>query len=289
MKLAVLLVAGLLAGGCTLPAPHVATGEAYVTGNASFDDFFLAVRDVRAEALAAPGDEDAANTGLIKALGIEDKAVSTTALEAAAVRAKKLQEKGVLLHLEIAPEPRVFAVRGKVELGAEGEALVKATEAAARASLDIRKRLAATAAHAAELEKKRVALRADAPATFRDEKQGKRDEIIAELDAAKTVLGDAGESASQSAGVASRFVVELMQAVETGAGAMLEPGKLAKGKKSVVVVAVPMGAPPGAAQGSAPRPPQAGAAPRAAAPRAAPAAPAAPAPKKPKGGDDFEP
>ena len=123
MRLAVLLSAALLSAGCAPALAHVAQGEAYTTGNAPFDDFFLAVRDVRADALAAHADEDAVNTGLIKALGIEDKAVSTTALEEAALRAKKLQEKGVLLHLEIAPDAKVFAVRGKTEMGADGEAL----------------------------------------------------------------------------------------------------------------------------------------------------------------------
>jgi len=289
MRLAVLLQAGVLAGGlagglssalltgCAQALPHVAQGEAYSTGNAPFDDFFLGVRDVRADALAAHADEDAVNTSLIKGLGIEDKAVSTTALQEATLRAKKLQEKGVLLHLEIAPAPKLFAVRGKTELGPDGEALLKATEAAARSSLDIRKRLAATAARAAELEKQRVELRAQAPVTFRDEKQGKRDEIIAELDAAKGVLADAGESASRSAGIASRFVVELVQAVETGAGAMLEPGKLPRGKKAFAGAAAAPSRP------SAPSPSTA-AAPAAAGPAAPP-----PPKKKPKGGDDFEP
>ena len=44
----------------------------------------------------------------------------------------------------------------------------------------------------------------------------KRDEVLAELDASKAVLADAGDAASRSAGAAARFVVELVQAVETG-------------------------------------------------------------------------
>ncbi len=291
MRLAVLLVASTLSASCSPTLAHVAQGEVYSTGNAPFDEFFLGVRDVRADALAAHADEDSINTGLIKALGIEDKAVSTTALEETALRAKKLQEKGVLLHLEIAPEAKLFAVRGKAELGPDGEALLKAAEAAARSSLEIRKRLAFAVARAAELEKKRVELRAQAPVTFRDEKQGKRDEIIGELDASKTVLADAAESANRSAGVASRFVVELMEAIETGAGAMLEPGKLARGKKSAVNL------PPPPAKPCAPVHEAVAAAephfkPRAPAsnPAGASGAPAPPPPpKKPKGGDDFEP
>ncbi len=276
--------------GCAPTLAHVARGEAYSTGNAPFDEFFLGVRDVRADALAARADEDSVNTGLIKALGIEDKAVSTTALEEAALRAKKLQEKGVLLHLEIAPEAKVFAVRGKTDLGADGEALLRATEAAARSSLDVRKRLGATATRAVELEKQRAELRAQAPVTFREEKQSKRDEIIAELDASKAVLADSGESASRSAGAAARFVVELAQAVETGGGALLDPSKLARVKKAPVVLAAlpaacavtPAAKPaPAVHEGGHPQP--------AATPHPVAAAPAALPPKKAKGGDDFEP
>jgi hypothetical protein len=140
-----------------------------------------------------------------------------------------------------------------------------------RTSLEMRKRLAAVAARAAELEKRRVDLRNEAPGAFKQDPQARRDEILAELDAAKTVLADAGDGASRAAGAASRFVVDLVQAVETGGSPVAEPAKIAKGKKGAW--APPKGAP-------------------AAAPRAAVAPAAAPAPapkKKPKGGDDFEP
>jgi hypothetical protein len=280
-------VLGATSAGCAAPAPHVAQGEAFTTGNPTFDDFFTAVREVRAEALAAPKDEEAAHAGLIKALGLEPTALTAMALDETGLRAKKLKDKGILLHLEISPDTKLIAVRGKADLGPDGEALLRAMEDAARTSLEMQKRLAAVAARAVELEKRRVDLRGEAPAAFRDDKQAKRDEIITELDAAKGVLADAGTGASQAAGAAARFVVELVQAAETGGGAMLDPGRLARAKKVPGVVGAPAALPVKTASGPAPA---AGGGRAAPAPKtAAPAAPAPPPQKKPKGGDDFEP
>ena len=271
MKIAAASLLVALTGACSTPSAHVARGEAFATGNTTFDDFFTAVRDVRTDAQAAPGDAEGAPAALLKGLGLESKAPSK-ALEEAGQRAKKLQDKGILLHLEIAPEPKLMSTRSRADLGPDGETLLKATEGAARAALDLRKRLATIAARAADLEKRRADLHDQAATAFRDEKPAKRDEILAELDASKAVLADAGDGASHAAGAASRFVVELVQAVETGGGTgttVAEPAKPGRGKKGGFVP-----------KATGPRP----AAP-AGAPAAAPAAPK----KKPKGGDDFEP
>jgi hypothetical protein len=251
----------------------MAKGEAYTTGNSTFDDFFTAVREVRGEALSAPDDAEAAHGSLLRALGLDAKAATAKALEEAGARAHKLQEKGVLLHLEIAPEPKLLASRGKVDVGADGEALLKAVEGSVKSSLDMRKRLAGVAARAVELEKRRADLVDQAATAFKDDPQSKRKEVMAELDACKVVLADAGDGAGRAAGAASRFVVDLVQAVETG-GASVEAlaGKPGKGKKGAVAAA-----------------PRGGGGP---APRAAAAAATSPAPapkKKAKGGDDFEP
>jgi hypothetical protein len=280
-----------IGAGCATPTPRVVTGAEFSTGNSAYDEFFAAVRAVRADALAAQNDESASHAGLIKALGLEAASPASLAIDEAGVRAKRFQEKGVLLHLEIAPEPHLVAFKGKAEIGPDNEALLKSMEEAARSSLEVRKKLAAVAARAQELEKKRATLRADAPATFRQDPQAKRDEIIAELDAAKQVLADAADAASRGAGSASRFVVELVQSVETGAGALLEPSKVAmRNAKKVPVLASPApapvasAAPPPAASPAKAAPPPAKAAPP---PAAAPAKAAPPAKKK--GGDDFEP
>jgi hypothetical protein len=268
---ALLFMMGVAPAACGPLPSHVAQGESFSTGNATFDDFFTAVREVRSQALAAPDDAEGARAGLLTALGLEAKSKTSAALDEAGSRAKKLQDKGVLLHLEIAPEPKFVTVRGKADLGSENEALLKAMEGAVRTSLETRKRLATVAARAIELEKRRAELREKASTAFQEEKVAKRDEIFAELDASKAVLADAGEGASRAAGAASRFVVDLVQVVETGGGtAPVAAAPPARGKKGQFV--------PRAAQAKA-----AGSA-------TAPAQPAAaPPPKKKKGGDDFEP
>jgi hypothetical protein len=269
-------------GGTT--TTHVAQGEALATGNPAYDDFFTAVRDVRAEALSAPNEEQSSHGALIKALSLQITVTPATVLEEAGQRAKKLQDKGVFMHLEIAPEARLLSSKGR-DVGADGEALLKAVEESAKVSLDLRKRLTAVAMRAAELEKQRLNLRDQAAATFRADREAKRDEIIAELDAASPVLADAASAASRSAGDAARFVIDLAQSIETAGGATLELGRLAHGRRPPVMAAAPPAAlaskpPPVAA---APPPPH----PVAAAP---PPPRPAPPPKKPKGGgDDFEP
>jgi hypothetical protein len=105
MRLAVLAATWLALSACGGPPPHVARGEPYATGNGTFDEFFTAVLEVRSQALAAPDDAEAAHASLVKALGLDAKVTASQALGEAQSRAKKLQQKGVLLHLEIAPEP----------------------------------------------------------------------------------------------------------------------------------------------------------------------------------------
>ncbi|MFT3766721.1 MAG: hypothetical protein QM820_14585 [Minicystis sp.] len=292
-------IALTLAAGCAAPVPYVVRGEALTTGNTTYDDFFVAVRQVRSEALAAATDEDAAHAGLVKALGLEATTRRALAVDESALRAKRLSEKGVLLHLELTPDAHLLTARGKVDIGPDGEALLRSMEEAARAGLEMRKRFAAVAARAAELEKRRVDLRAKAPADFRDGPQAKRDELVTELDAAQGVLADALEKANRAAGASARFAVELAQAVETGAEEAARPGK--GGRKPAVTLQPVTPAPPAVASSPSPAPapaPAAAAPPKAAAPKPAAAAPkpaaptapaAAPAKKKPKGGDDFEP
>src|SRR5262249_11875904 len=120
--------AALLGAGCGTPPAKIAQGIALTTGNTTYDDFFTAVRGVRGEALTAESAELASHAGLIKALGLEANAKPPLVIDEAGVRAKKFQERGVMLHLEIAPEPRIVEIKGKVEIGSDNEALIKSME-----------------------------------------------------------------------------------------------------------------------------------------------------------------
>ncbi|MEO7327589.1 MAG: hypothetical protein ABI193_03355, partial [Minicystis sp.] len=146
-----------------------------------------------------------------------------------------------------------------------------------------------------DLEKARSELRAQAPQTFRGEPQAKRDEIIAELDAAQTVLATVLDGSTRHAGLSAKYLIDLAAVMETGAavlGPLDTPPKAGRWKNP----ASPKPASPPAA--SAPPPPAAkkpadtpAPPPAARPPPPATPPPATPPPKKkpPKGGDDFEP
>jgi hypothetical protein len=272
LNLGGLLAVCALQAACTLGEQRAARGggDGFPTGNAAYDDFFSAVRDVKKQAVAAPIDAVTGHAELMKALGLDAKATSDAAITEAGSRAKKLQDKGVLLHLEIAPEPKVLAAKGKGEVGADGEALFKAMEATLKTSIETRKKLAAIASRIADLEKKRAELRDKATATFKDD-LWKRDDVVTELDATKKVLANAGDGAAQVDGAESRFVVDLVYAVETGGGTHPENSKTPPPpSKRAWATRAKSAAAPGVE------------------PPSAPATPVVPK-KKPKGGDDFEP
>jgi hypothetical protein len=257
--------------GCTLDEPRAPTttrGEGIPTGNATYDGFFNSLRELRGQASAAPADAEAGHADLMKTLGLDGKAKANAALDEAGARAKKLQDKGVLMHLEIAPEPKVLVTRGKIEVGADGQALFKSIEGTIKTSLETRKRFASIVARAADLEKKRAELRDQVATTFKDETSDKRDQIVAELDAAKGLIADASDGAGRATGTESRFVVDLVYAVETGGGTRPEASKSQPPRKGGFTPS-PRTAPPSNPPPSAPV--------------------AAPPKKKAKGGDDFEP
>lgn len=279
---------------CTPPKAHVSMGEAYSAGNAAYDELFAAVRELRFQAISAESDAKAAWAALVATLNLEGNSPTELTISEANLRAKKLRDEGVLLHFEIAPEPKVIAVRTR-ETSLDVDGFVKAIEGAGKRSLEVGERLGQLAIRANELEKKRTTLRAEAPATFRGEPQARRDEIIFELDAAAEVLAQAADMGARWAGASSKFVLDLVRAVETGGGAPPpEPVKVAKGlKKQIANAPQPPAQPPAPVASAAPPPKAAPPPPPKAAPPKAPPPKAPPPPppkKKPKGGgDDFEP
>jgi hypothetical protein len=263
---AALLVAGAL-GRCVPTMAHVAHGDAFVTGKPTYDQFFAKVRVVRAEGLDCAGTERASHAGLVKALALTENSPTDLVVKQASARAKKLRERGAHLHLEITPEPRLIVARTRGELGADGDALVKALEDAARSTLEVRKQLATVAARATELSAQRMQLRAEAPSAFRALPLVQSNEVLFELDAAEGVLADAAEAANRYASAASWFVVELAQAIETGAAGVSptihastaphEPPPAPAIKHPLVPPpAAPIPTPPVATPASPPPPPQ---------------------------------
>jgi hypothetical protein len=279
-----LFAIAISASACGKHAAVITQGKVPTTGVARYDDFFGAVHQLQEEAGKGDQDEKDARGSLVRAMGLEDPDVPTSVSEAQ-TRAKKMKEVGVLLHLDLVPEPKLVIVRGSASLDASQEATLKAVETSVKAELALETKLSELARRAADLDKQRTELRAQAPDAFRTEPQAKRDDVINELEASTSVIATAGDLAAKHAGRASKFVLELAHAVETGAGTEAPPAPpptaVAKGGR-------PPGGkrPPAVAQaGSKPPPPPA------TKPASAPATkPAAkPAGKKGKGGDDFEP
>ncbi|MFS8069711.1 MAG: hypothetical protein ACMG6S_25375, partial [Byssovorax sp.] len=249
---------------------------------------------LRAEGQKAREDAAEVRAALIAMLGLETKASVTLAVSEAELRAKKLREAGVVFHVDLVPDARVVAAKARGVVNLEADDLAKAAEASTKSAITLSQRLGAVSARAAELEKIRTDLRAQAPATFRSEPQARRDEITLELDASAAVLTEASDAGERWGGVAAKFALDLARALETSGGADASPGKPVKGgapkPPPPPVVAATRPPPPGPAKAPEPAPAAAPAKKPPAAAPAPPKPPAAPPPaKKPKGGDDFEP
>lgn len=250
-------VLGSGAGGCAGgTASRVATGQPAATGNAEFDAFFKQVDELRAEAQKAGEDEAVARLLLVRAFALPEEAGAAATVKAAGERAKKLKDAGVLLHLELLPEAKLVT-RGKG--GGDAEAELKAIEEAAKSSLAFVRRMAELEKRSMELQNKRRELRSKTRTEF----GARAEEIERELGDAEKALTEAAEFAAGSAGSASYFVLDLAEAVETGAGGSPLP-------KGVTVV-------------------RSGGRPSGKGPSAKPAGQAPPPKKTKPKGDDFEP
>lgn len=256
--------------GCMPAQPaRVQQGEAVSTGNDAYDKFFQQVIDARAEAKRAEKDAEEARAELAKALELDaSTATLEEILERMSERAKKLRDKGVLLHLKLTPEAELVSVVKK-PMDSSGEGMVKAIEAAAKKSLDLIKRMDKLASRAAALEKQRGELVNKAPGELGP---GSND-VVRELEASEAVLDDVASQGSAQAGVTSKFILGLAAAVETGGAAGAGRGSSAVAKapgKGGGGGGKPQGKAPGASSG----------------PTSPPSVPA----KKPKPkSDDFEP
>lgn len=277
----------LLAALCATPAclrtdTLVEQGQAPTTGNAEYDTFFKSVVELHAQTRDAESAEQGSRAELAKSLGLPEKTDQEAMLEAARERAKQLKDNGISLHLQLTPEPKMIKVEGTIPLDAPNQAIVDAVEKSAKSSIELSEKLGVLPERAAELEKKRAELASRTVTDFKTAKTAQRREVEKELDGAADVLEDSSRVSTKYAGLASKFVLDLAQAVETGgaAAALAAAGKAGAAAK-----------PPGKGAWKPPAKgtwkPPAKSPPAAATPPAA-TPPAKPPPKKPPG-DDFDP
>ena len=295
VAIGLVFTAGTGSVGCAKPVPHLAQGLPYATGQGTYDDFFTAVLTLRAEGQKAREDEATTRAALTSMLGLEAKASATLAVSEAESRARKLHDAGIAFHVDLVPETKVVTAKAKGVASVEADDLAKAAEASTKSAITLSQRLGAVSARAAELEKIRTDLRAQAPSTFRGEPQARRDEITMELDASAAVLAEASDAGERYGGVAAKFAIDLARAMETSSGGLPDPTPV-KAVKSSGPKPPPhdlvAARPPTPATLAAPSPPPAKKPPPTtpAAAKPPPATPPAAKPvKKPKGGDDFEP
>lgn len=278
-----LLLAAVLATtpACLHTDTLVEQGQAPTTGNAEYDAFFKSVVELRAQTQDAETAEHSARAELAKALGLPDKTEQESMLEAAHQRAKQLKDNGISLHLQITPEPKMIKVEGTIPVDAPNQAIVDAVEKSAKSSIELSAKLGVLPDRAAELEKKRTALAAQTNTVFKTAKTAQRREVEKELEGAADVLEESSRTSTKYAGMASKFVLDLAQAVETGGAA----AALAAAGKGPAVAAPgkvpPRWKPPAKGTWKPPAKPATPATPPATTPK--------PAPKKPPAGDDFDP
>jgi hypothetical protein len=204
------LVASAVAGaGCAPSLTQIEQGKVVTTNDPPLDDFFKAVVALRDDLLAAERERKTAHEEFSKAIGVAPDMDASGALDATAVKAKKLDGEGTSLHLELTPEPKLCVLAGKRKGSEDPEAIAKAVEPAVKASLGLARRMGELEARARELDKKRVDLAASPAA--------KKGDAASELEGAKNVLAEIRERATMEGGLASSFVVGLSLALETGA------------------------------------------------------------------------
>jgi hypothetical protein len=254
-----------LAGCITTPTTKIEQGQVMTTGKEAYDTFFEAVRTTREEAMKAEAQAAEARAALCRSLGLTPDASADATLEAARARAAKLREGGVLLHLQLTPEVKLVRATGRAKVNEEDQGVLTAVEESAKGSLAVSKQLSGLSGRAGELDKKRSTLEQELQAAFADVSGAQRRDVQRELEASARVLEEAANAGDKHAGLASKFVLDLASAVETGGAA--GAGRKAPGRPA----ARPRGGgKPAAGTGS--RPP-----------------PAQPPKPKPSGGDDFEP
>lgn len=214
---------GVAACGGAPPPTRIEQGQAVTTGAASYDELFQKVLDVRERASRAEREREKVTEPLRSALGLAGASDLEATIAAARARAGELKGKGLLLHLQLTPEVKLLVVKQGGTKEEAPEPFVKAVEEAVRGSIEVSRRLGELADRTAQVEKQRETLSTSVQRDF--EKEGKKAaELVRELDASKRVLEEARIAGEIEAGEASRLVLELASAIETGAvGAKVEP------------------------------------------------------------------
>lgn len=278
----VLFATGAAPATCSPAKTKVAMGERVEpTGDTQLDTFFSDLHELDQAAKNVDEEQRAALREAAPALGLEPEADLDEFLDAATQKSASLKESGMLLHLQLTPEPKVVSALEPAKKPAKpaprakddaeppaDEAGLKALETITKKALDLARKLDELTARAESLQAKRSELARSANITLKHKSTARRSEVMAELEAAQEVLQEAAESTRKQAGLTSKFVLDLARALETGAAQVPPPASANPSRPAWAA---------GRGQGPARGKPVGGG--------------AKPAPKprpKPAGGDDFD-
>lgn len=200
--------------GCMPPQgdTKMARGEGFQTGDPKYDEFFQAVLDAKSKV------EDVDGTAALKKTladglqggGGSKKSMSTDELfSAAKSKAEAIKEGGGAFYVQMLPSAKLYK-RGK---GGD-DPFAKAVEKTVSEGISRSDQLSTIAVEIEQLEEKVDGLVDGAGEAFKDPK--KKDEVVAELEAARDVLAKARLKALAESGRALNFVVELARNVDTG-------------------------------------------------------------------------
>lgn len=196
--------------GCVPPQADtkMARGEGYSTGDPKYDEFFQEVIDAKSKV-----EDVDATTGLKKTLadglGAKKSMSDDDLFAAAKSKSDTIKQGGGGFYVQILPSAKLYK-RGK----AAEDGFVKAVEKTVADGISRSDELSGIAIRIRGLEEKIDGLIDGAGDVFKDAK--KKDEVVAELEAARGVLEKARLKALAESGRALNFVVELARNVDTG-------------------------------------------------------------------------
>jgi hypothetical protein len=210
----------LAAGGCAAAGPSlVEKGERVDTGRRQYDAYFEQVGELRDKVKGLDSDLFQLREKLVDAMDLGVDAKTPEILLAARNRVDELKSYGLLVTLELTPQPRILQA-GEVDPGSEQQALVSAIEESARRGMEVYKERSELLDEIQRLDGQRADLAEkldQLPPNF-----DKRGLIEDELVGAGRVLREAEKKLLDDTRNVSHFLVGLAEIANTGAGEQRE-------------------------------------------------------------------
>ncbi len=221
-KSALGLLLGLLLAlpACFGSISQLESGKKVNTGKKKFDSYFDAVATLRDDVKDLKSDLFPIREPLTDELDLKEEIELPALISAVRKRAKKAKDYGVMLNLRLTPEPKLFHVKGKLDVDPRDEGMMRAVEEAASRAMTVFEQYSQLLAAIVQLDERRdkLAERIDRL----DEDDPKRDVIETEIVGAGRVLAKAERKLRRDSRTLALYLVALAGAVDTGAMVSLD-------------------------------------------------------------------